>query len=138
MKTLRFSNTKPILSNELGITFVEVLAAMVILTIGILGMAPMMVISISANEFSDDVTTIASAAQDRLEEMIGRGSFATIPYVDCETFDNEKYEVVSVVLDHSVDPGIPDNVYEINVTMNWTDHSGIDRSLTFSTYTAKY
>jgi hypothetical protein len=138
MKTLRFTISKTILSNDSGITFVEVLAAMVVLAIGILGTAPLMVISMSANSFSDDVTAIASAAQDKLEELIGHKSFAAIPFVERTRFDNDKYEVVSVVLDNSVDAGIPEKVYEINVTVNWLDHSGVDRSMKFSTYAAKY
>jgi len=70
--------------------------------------------------------------------MIGRRSFAAMPHAECDTVGNKKFEVLSVVTDNSVDPSIPGNVYEINVSINWMDHSGVDRSMTFSTYATKY
>jgi len=138
MKTLRLSNTKPIRHNELGMSLIEVLAAIIILTVGILALAPMVVTAISANDFSGEATTVASAAQERLEELIGRRSFATMPYTECDSVRNQKFEVLSIVSDNSVDPSIPWNVYEITVVINWMDHSGVDRSMTFSTYSTKY
>jgi Tfp pilus assembly protein PilV len=126
------------LKGEAGITLVEVLAAMVILSVGILAMAPMMVISIHGNTFSTEVSEIASAAQLSIEEQIGAKSFASMPYVQCDSLENGKYEVVTVVTDESVDASIPAHVYQIDVTVNWTDDAAVGRSMTFSTFASKY
>jgi len=47
MKMLRLSATNPIRHNEVGTSLIEVLATMVILTVGILALAPMVVTAIS-------------------------------------------------------------------------------------------
>jgi len=129
---------KKALKDQAGITLIEVLAAMVILAVGILAMAPMMVVSINGNTFSREVNDIASAAQLSIEEQIGENSFASMPYVQCDSLRSGKYEVLTVVTDDSVDPSVPGNVYEINVTVSWKDDAAVDRSMTFSTYASKY
>ena len=111
--------------------------AMLVLALGILAMAPMMVLSITANQFSREATTIAAAAQEQIEEKIGQGSFASVPYVEQETLGNGKYEVLTVVVDDSVDPAVPRNVYQINVTVNWEDDADVNRTMTFSTLVSK-
>jgi len=129
---------KKALKDQAGITLIEVLAAMVILAVGILAMAPMMVVSINGSTFSREVNDIASAAQLSMEEKIGQNTFASMPYVECDSLREGKYEVLTVVTDNSVDPSVPGNVYEINVTVNWKDDAAVDRSMTFSTYASKY
>jgi len=126
-----------IIHNRKGITLIEVLSAMIVLSVGILAMAPMMVLSISGNGFSEDVTTVAAAAQRSVENMISRGSFPSMPYVDTSSVRDGKYKVKAEVKDHSVDASVPDNVFEVNVTVLWSDDAGVDRNLSFITYSPK-
>ncbi|MFH1952081.1 MAG: type IV pilus modification protein PilV [Pseudomonadota bacterium] len=60
-----------------GFTLVEVLVAMVILSIGLLGMASLTVGIIHANKFSNDLTTATTLAQDKMED-IRRTSYASV------------------------------------------------------------
>jgi len=122
---------------ESGITMIEVLAAMIVLSVGILAMAPMMVLSITGSRFSNDVTVIASAAQERIEAEISKGgSYASMPFMRTEVVDN-KYSVTTEVRDETVDGSIPSRVYEVDVTVGWTDDAGVSRSMLFTTYAMK-
>jgi type II secretory pathway pseudopilin PulG len=120
-----------------GITLIEVLAAMIVLAVGILSMAPMMTISITGSRFSNEVTTIAAEAQQRIEEQIGRGSFPTMPYIIADTVGDGKYAVRTEVRDETVDNSIPSLVYEISVTVGWLDDANLQRSMSFVTYGTK-
>jgi len=124
-------------SSQAGITLIEVLAAMVILAVGILAMAPMMVLSVTGSQFSNDVTSLASAAQRQIEIQIAKGTFATIPYSETTLSPDGSRSVVTEVTDDSVDPAVPSGVYEISVTVSWVDDANLDRSMMFTTYAAK-
>lgn len=120
-----------------GITLIEILAAMLVLSIGVLAMAPMMVLSVTGNRFSEDVTTVAAAAQRTIEEKIAQGTFATMPFQEISYAGDSTYRITTLVTDQTVDPDVPANVYEVSVTVNWMDDSGVDRNLSFITYMSK-
>jgi type II secretory pathway pseudopilin PulG len=122
---------------ENGITLIEVLAAMIVLAVGILAMGPMFVISISGSRFSNEVTSVAAEAQEKIEDKIGLGTFPTMPYTETETVDNGKYTVTTEVRDETVDASIPSRVYQIEVTVQWKDDVDVDRSMAFVTYGTK-
>ena len=123
--------------NSNGITMVEVLAAMLVVSIGILALAPMMVLSITGNQFSEDITSVAAAAQLRAENMIGRGKFPSMPYSDTASAGDGAYHLTTEVKDNTVDSSIPDKVYEVTVSVVWDDETGVERNLSFITYSTK-
>ena len=133
---LRHKRYMSILGGERGITLVEVLAAMIMLAVGILALAPMMVLSVTGSQFSNDVTTLATAAQRGIEAQITKGSFPSMPYTQSEYVDN-KYLVATEVLDETVDASIPPHVYEVKVAVSWTDDAAVDRNMIFTTYATK-
>ena len=120
--------------DQRGITLIEVLSAMIVLSVGILGLAPLMTLSVTSNQFASEVTTVVVRAQQSIEETIGRGSFGTLPYEEYATFEDGKFASRTVVRDESVDPSIPSRVYQIAVTLDWVDDAGVARTMTFTTY----
>ena len=124
-------------ARESGITMIEVLIAMLVLSIGVLALAPMMVLSITGSRFSNDVTVLASAAQRNIESQISKGTFPTMPFTETQVSDNGKYTITTEVLDETIDASIPRRVYEVNVTVAWVDDANLERSIMFTTYATK-
>jgi len=123
--------------NESGLSLPEVLASMVVLSLGILGLAPMMAISIDGNELADNVTTVVAIAQERVEAMLAVGITEPMPYTDVEQFQEGKYTITTVVTDATVDTLVPDHVYKVDVAVAWMERDNVNRSMGFVTYTEK-
>jgi len=60
---------RPNKNNDNGFTLIEVLIAIVILSVGLLGMASLTVGIINGNRFSNDLTTATTLAQDKMEDI---------------------------------------------------------------------
>ncbi|MCK4533917.1 MAG: prepilin-type N-terminal cleavage/methylation domain-containing protein [Syntrophobacterales bacterium] len=56
-------------SNDKGFTLIEIMIAMFILVIGLLGVAGVAVTVINGNAFSKEITTATTLAQDKMEEL---------------------------------------------------------------------
>lgn len=125
------------LRNEKGVTLLEVLVAMIILAFGVLSLAPMIVISMIGNSYSNQVTIADAIAQDRLEEIKTWSEVDPIPY--SETISNIQgiFTRETLIDDSTTDASIPAGVYEIQVTVSWTDHKQLPRSVSYFTYKAK-
>ena len=129
MKTIRKSQ-------DSGFTLIEVMISIVILSIGILGLAPLMAVSVTGNSFSNEATRANVIAQDKIEELKNVVSFGALPRVDTATVDS-RYHYTARVDDTGSDGTVPDGVYKIHLLVNWTDQTGIDRHLEFFTYKTK-
>lgn len=60
-------------NNNSGFTLMEVLVAMLILSVGLLGMAALITGIISSNKLSNRISTATVLAQDKMEEIRGVG-----------------------------------------------------------------
>jgi type II secretory pathway pseudopilin PulG len=132
-----FRPTRDLICSQRGTSLIEILVAALVISIGVLGLAPMMVASISATQFATSVTSVVAAAEQSIEVRLGAGGFGTLPLTETSTSGNGKYHLTTVVTDDTVDPAIPSHLYEINVTVTWIDDRGASRSMIFTTYTAK-
>jgi type IV pilus assembly protein PilV len=121
--------------NTAGFTLLEVMVAMVVLAIGILGLAPMLVVSMQGNQSSRETTEAAYLAQDRIEQFRNQTTISPIPFNETSTVG--QYSRVVNVTDQSVDNTIPAGVYQITVTINWTDKDGMSRSTSYITYKSR-
>ncbi len=57
------------ISSPSGFTLIEVMIAMMILTVGLLGVAGVVTAVINGNKLSEGITMATTLAQDKLEEM---------------------------------------------------------------------
>jgi len=117
--------TKKIRGEE-GFTLLEVIAAISILTFGLLGVASMQTTSMRTNFTADRLTEGTIWAQDKLEELMA------LPNTDSDLSDgshgpqtvvsaNNTYTIAWDVVDN-VDPGSPvDNAKLITVRVTWQD-----------------
>ncbi len=125
---------KRIRRNDKGFTLIEVMISMVILAIGILGLAPLMVLSIYSNTYSQDLTRATAVAQDRIEQLKNQGNFGVMPYTEATNDIDGTYDRAILVDDTSTDGTVPAGVYRIKVTISWTDDKGMARSVDYYTY----
>lgn len=128
---------KIIKGKEDGFTLLEVLVAMIIISIGILGLAPMLVVSMQGNQFSREVTDVAYIAQDRLEQLRNQTVITPIPLYETTTGIKGIYTRAVNVSDQTVDGSIPPGVYRLSVTVTWTDKQGQSHSSSYLTYKVK-
>jgi len=116
-----------------GFTLIEVLFALVILAIGILGVASMHIGSVRGNFFSNNLTQAAMLAQDKLEHLkylsyddsslrSGEYDEGVIP----DTIFSRQYHVAE-------DKG--NSIKTITVTVQWIDR--VNHNLTLTTIRAK-
>ena len=63
---------------ERGFTLVEVVMTMVVLSVGLLSLAPLMLAVVRGNRFAQDMTLATSLAEDRLEEILHDPNFSRI------------------------------------------------------------
>lgn len=112
------------------------MVSIVILAIGLLGLAPMMAISITGNSFANEATQATVIAQDKIEELKNTATFGAIPQTDSVAVD-AKFSMVSRVDDTSSDGTVPAGVYKLFVRVHWTDQAEVNRRLEFFTYRTK-
>lgn len=125
------------LIKEDGTSLLEVLVSMVILAFGVLGLAPMIVISIYGNSYSNQVTVADAIAQDRLEQMKSWSVISPIPYSETVTNLERVFTRETLVTDNTVDGTVPAGVYKIQINVTWSDQKEVPRSVSYFTYKAK-
>ena len=112
---------------EHGFTLLDTLAAIALLTVGLLAVASLHIGAIQANSFAGHVTEGTTRAQDKLEELMA------LPYDDVNDdnspeqqtgSDNTVYTIAWTVLDDA--GGAPSNTKLITVTVTWQDR-GVTR-----------
>ncbi|HEX9880452.1 MAG TPA: prepilin-type N-terminal cleavage/methylation domain-containing protein [Candidatus Binatia bacterium] len=68
------------LTNEKGFTLLEILVAVTLLAVALLGMAGLTAALVQGNDFSSRVTTASTLAQDKMEQVtkLGYGNTAAV------------------------------------------------------------
>lgn len=108
-----------------GFTLIEVLIALVILSISLLGVASLMITTTKSNAFGSHMTEAATFAQDKLEELRAVSWVNITPGSD--------HQQSSTGLDFARNWDVKEigtgNLRTITLTINWND--GISHSITF-------
>lgn len=123
--------------NQKGMTLLEVMVSMLILAFGVLGLAPMIVISMFGNSYSHQVTVADAIAMDRFEEIKTWYHISPLPYSETVNDVQRIFTRQTQIDDNTTDGSIPAGVYRIQVAVSWTDQEEVPRSVSYFTYKAK-
>ncbi len=112
--------------NEKGFSLLEILVAITVLSIGLLGMAGLTTSIIHGNMLSNKVTTATTLGQDRMEHFRRLG-YSTTPAADTTTTEGynsisnySSYKRVSFIDVNSPSAGMK----TITVTVYWNSDAG--------------
>ena len=110
------------IENNKGFTLIEVLVAMVILSVGLLGTAALITGIINSNKLSNRITNATTLAQDKMEEIKRDGySNAANEARAFLPFPDDKYEREVTVVDAS--PAA--NMRTVTVTVYWESSKSV-------------
>ena len=123
---------RKIVTDNNGVSLIEVLVGMIILAVGLLGLAPMVVVSIEGNAISRDNSAAANLLKQKVEYFEGLSTMPSVPYTETETGLQNIYTRSTYI-----DTLIPEGLYKIDVIVSWTDNQNVQRSNQYSTYKVK-
>jgi prepilin-type N-terminal cleavage/methylation domain-containing protein len=126
------------MKNNKGITLLEVLVSMLVLAIGVLGLAPLVVLSVTANNISRDVLNVSELAKEKIEQYENASLLPALPHYEKESeVDGSIYDRMTYIYDNTTDTLIPARLCHIDVKIAWTDQAGLSHSSKFSTMLEK-
>ncbi len=114
-----------------GFTMIEIIIAVLLLTVGLLGIVSVSVMVIDGNQFSKTMTTATSLAKDKLEELQSAGYENIVSSTAPETKENIYQRSWTVTADS---PG--PNMKTVVVTVTWP-WKGQTRDVTLQSIIAK-
>jgi len=125
------------LTTGTGISLLEVLISMVILGVGILGLAPLMMVSLDSNSESRDLSLATQLAKDKMELLESLDTLPAMPFTENETAIENKFARATYITDHASDSLIPPDRYKVLVQVSWLTDANLARSTQMSTLMRK-
>ncbi len=125
--------SKSSMSIEEGFTLIEIMVALVVMSIGLTALAAVQISAIRGNAFSKRMTTAVSIADEKLEQI------KSMPYVDIvsESSTQITQSDMNFTRQVTVTNNIPlANTKTINVTVNWSEGSK-SHSVPFTTIVSR-
>lgn len=116
--------------NDNGFTLIEVLVAIVILSVGLLGMASLTIGIINGNKLSNDLTMATTLAQDRMEDIrrLGYSGTSATTTTTTENYNSiTGYEAYKRETETTVNSPVT-GMKTITVTVYWKDSDQTDHS----------
>ena len=118
-----------ILKRQRGFSLIEVLAALVLLSIGLLAIAGLLVASVQGNIFSHNLMQATYVAQGRLE-FLKNVSFDSLQ-LQAGNHSDGALAISGVIFNRSYTVTVDGNLKNLTYTVIWVD--GINHRISFST-----
>lgn len=115
-----------------GFTLIEIVVAMAILSIALLGLTSVTVMVVKGNFFSKTVTTATTLANDRMERLKNQAFASLASGSDSVTLDSAVYTRAWTITANS--PATNMTTIEVRVNWNW---QGASRNVTIRNIVAK-
>jgi type IV pilus modification protein PilV len=136
MEKLVQDHCQRLVKSQNGFTLLEVLVAIVILTIGLLGTAGLTTGVIRGNHYSKNITSATAAAQTQLESIKSSG------YANATTanFPSDAVSMGGMTLTRTTtvtDSSPAANMKTVSVTVSWTESNNTSRSVNLQTILAE-
>lgn len=125
------------MKSEKGLTLLEVLVSMLVLAIGLLGLAPLLILSIETNTISQDAMAVSDLAKEKIEFYENSSLLPALPFEEKEEGIDGIYNRITLIYDNTTDSLIPDGLCHMQVTINWTENSGAERNAVYTTFLKK-
>lgn len=108
-----------------GFTLIEVMAGMVIISVGLLLLLPMMVTSMQANDFARGSTEASMLIKDKMEDL--KNMDVPVSGVDTVGTVTRTWRVTDM----------GSNLYQLDVNIAWTDRDNRTHNSKITSYKAK-
>ena len=119
------------LSNQKGFTLLELLIALTILTIGLLGLAGLHIAAIQGNVSGFKISTAAAVAQERIEELKALDASATALSAGAHADDgNQVVQSITYNRSYTIQDNTPvTGTSTITLTVTWVEPgTGVTRN----------
>jgi len=120
-------------NRESGMSLLEVLVGMLVLSVGLLGLAPMLVVSVEGNVSSRDASAAANLAKEKVEYYEGLDVLPAMPVTLQEADLNGKFARITNIRGNATDSTVPAGAYRVDVQVAWLDNANVQRTTRYST-----
>ncbi len=120
--------------NEKGVGLPEVLVSMVLMSVGLLGMALMIGTSIQSNVTARDNSVVATLIKTQIERYEALDSLPAMPWTGQEADLEGCYYRTTNLIDSTTDSSIPSELCQLSVSVSWEGQDQLHHSETFSTF----
>ena len=122
-----------------GFTLLEIMIAIFVFSVGLLGLATMQVSAVRGNNFSDTLTEAANLATDRMEKIMAAG-YNTVADTDDDgagglndatvaTADDQEVQGIYQIFWNVAEDVTVNNTKTVNIIITWIER-GATRTLT--------
>jgi|GEM_PF-1807460 len=123
--------------DEQGSLFLEILAAMAIVTIGLIPVIVGFELSPASLDQAGKQMVALNLARARIEPLHAQGAWATIPGPATADPPNPAYPGYTVSVGSQTRTGLPADLKDVTVTVSWSDVKGIAHAVRLTTSVAR-